>query len=474
MWIQAAREYILPFAWSIGLISLPMFYHFELSGVNEEPFVGQWGLQDCLVASMAALATIVTVIGARNRLVLVSILGWTGAAYCLFIKPAGLLVMVAVGGIWLIEVAISAVRAGRGSFHLWWLEARRYVLITLLFGSGIFGFAIMSAFLSEYLSQANLQTARTAQNLLVSLSALTEVIPKIASYVRPVLGWWWFLVFGTSFIIALAAGLRSLVKKRFEPSLLRFSGAMIIILAAAYWWIFMAGIQARYYYPFILIVIIWLLPDVMQYLQRCPLHWRICLAAPAFLTTCILVALLWGAWRAPQLERLLGVNLSSGGFAEEVQLGRQLIDESRLARRSLQVYANSSIRTGVVFSLAYLDSIASGKPLPLNFTFAFDWARAPGVRLEEILRSDYLFFEENNGPTSPAKIDTFDQEISAYHGWLESLNVQNGVIRVKTGPLNVLRVQNGQRLRDAFQQFVAQHQWREVFIQNNAEVFPKN
>ena len=41
----------------------------------------------------------------------------------------------------------------------------------------------------------------------------------------------------------------------------------MIILASGYWLVFMAGFQARYYFPFILIVIIWLLPDLVQYLR---------------------------------------------------------------------------------------------------------------------------------------------------------------------------------------------------------------
>ena len=102
---RTLREYLLPVAWGVGLISLPMFYHFELSGVNESPFIGQWGLQDCLLASMAALATIMTIIGARNRLFSLSVLGWSSAAYSLFIKPAGLLVMLSVAWVWFIEIS---------------------------------------------------------------------------------------------------------------------------------------------------------------------------------------------------------------------------------------------------------------------------------------------------------------------------------------------------------------------------------
>jgi hypothetical protein len=45
---------------------------------------------------------------------------------------------------------------------------------------------------------------------------------------------------------------------------------------------------------------------------------------------------------------------------------------------------------------------------------------------------------------------------------------------MKTGPLNVLSVRNKEQLRSAFLDFVAQHRWREIFIQNNAEVLSKN
>ena len=96
----------------------------------------------------------------------------------------------------------------------------------------------------------------------------------------------------------------------------------MIILASGYWWVFMAGLQARYYYPFILIVIIWLHPDIVQYLQTCSQSLRICLATPSLLTTCVLVGLLLSKSPPPHLERFLGVNLSSGRFLEEVQLGR--------------------------------------------------------------------------------------------------------------------------------------------------------
>ena len=205
-WPRAPGEAMLPFAWSVGLLSLPMFYHFELSGMNENPFVGQWGLQDCLLASMAALATSVIVIGARKRLLLLSIIGWVSAAYCVFIKPAGLLVMFAIAGIWVLETAISAMQGGLKSLTLWWSKDRQYVLITLLAGAAVYGFAVIPAFSSDCISESNIQHARTAAGVLLSLSTLDDLVPAVASYLRPVLGWWWFLVLGSSYFVALAMG----------------------------------------------------------------------------------------------------------------------------------------------------------------------------------------------------------------------------------------------------------------------------
>ena len=116
---------------------------------------------------------------------------------------------------------------------------------------------------------------------------------------------------------------------------------------------------------------------------------------------------------------------------------------------------------------------SSEKPPLLSFVFPNDWTRAPGVRLEEILRSDYLFVEQGDRPSSGVKIETLNEEIGAYHAWLSSLTEQHGVSWVKAGPLSVLGVRNVQQLRGAFCELVAQYQWREAFIQNNAEFFEK-
>ncbi|HEY5743328.1 MAG TPA: hypothetical protein VIS99_12395, partial [Terrimicrobiaceae bacterium] len=180
-WTPAPGVAILPFAWSLGLISIPMSYHFEISGSNEMPFVGQWGLQDCLLASMAALATSLMILSARNRCAFLSIVGWSSAAYCLFIKPAGFLVMCAVAAIWSLEMAISALQNGLRAFSVWWLEVRKYLVITFLAGIAVYGFAILLALLSEYLSQDNVRSAKTAVEVLLSISIWADLFPTVTS-----------------------------------------------------------------------------------------------------------------------------------------------------------------------------------------------------------------------------------------------------------------------------------------------------
>ena len=111
------------------------------------------------------------------------------------------------------------------------------------------------------------------------------------------------------------------------------------------------------------------------------------------------------------------------------------MEESRVAKRSMQIYyAMPSNRTGVVFSVDYLNSISSGKPLLLSFTFALDWI-AHLVCVSRISFALTIFSLKTTIVLLPVKIETFDQEISAYHSWLKSLNEQHGVIRErKMGP----------------------------------------
>ena len=55
---------------------------------------------------------------------------------------------------------------------------------------------------------------------------------------------------------------------KIESVSLRLAGCLGLSIFAIFWWLFMAGTEHRYLFPFILMIIIWLLPDVLERLRE--------------------------------------------------------------------------------------------------------------------------------------------------------------------------------------------------------------
>ena len=51
----------------------------------------------------------------------------------------------------------------------------------------------------------------------------------------------------------------SIVRRQLNPIGLRLVGCLVLASLAIFWWLFLAGTQHRYLFPFILMIIIWLL-----------------------------------------------------------------------------------------------------------------------------------------------------------------------------------------------------------------------
>jgi hypothetical protein len=92
----------------VGLTTMPLFYHFE---VNEEftkiyNVTNQWGLVDSLEGALAALAVSFLYFGITNRSIKWCAIGWVVCAFSFFIKPSGLLVMIALVGVVTVELVV--------------------------------------------------------------------------------------------------------------------------------------------------------------------------------------------------------------------------------------------------------------------------------------------------------------------------------------------------------------------------------
>jgi hypothetical protein len=80
---------------------MPLFYHFEYNDIFAKAYVvtNQWGLVDTLEGAIAALATSSLRFGILNRSVKWCATAWFASVVAFFIKPSGLLVMMALVGI---------------------------------------------------------------------------------------------------------------------------------------------------------------------------------------------------------------------------------------------------------------------------------------------------------------------------------------------------------------------------------------
>jgi hypothetical protein len=454
-----------------GLISLPLFYHFEVNKEVDKTWVGQWGLQDNLLATLAALATCLLVQGAARRSAPITVAGWLVAAYTLLVKPAGALIMLLMFGVWAVEILVTPDPKrdrvkGRGR--------RYYPQISVISCATIYVSTLGACLSSDYLSSANLTAGVTAQKIVRSLYDTPSAIWLIFSYMRPVIGWFWLPVLLVLFAGGLVHSAARFLRGSFGGAHLRTAAALLVVIVGGLWWICLAGLEARYFYPFILIPLVWLLPQAFALLPALDSPLRMALGAISLTPTVALALLLWSGNPSVVIQEVMGVNLSSGGYRREVQIAEHLMALAKARKRALVIYAQAGYREGVVHAVDSLAAVSSGDEAMLSWVWPLDWARPPGVRISDLMRAEYILYEKSEGENSRqriAKVETFAQELVAFNGWLATLSLDDGVSQEFDGPLSVLKITDSGRLLKSFRSYVSRRVWRDSFIANNPELF---
>ena len=112
---------------------------------------------------------------------------------------------------------------------------------------------------------------------------------------------------------------------------------------------------------------------------------------PAF----VLLGLLYSAHPSMSLQTAMGINLSTGQFAFEVNVGQQLLAEAGKLGRPINIYSIGNTRVGVVEMMDRVKTIESGNYLgEFNIKRPLNWKDVPGLKLQEIVDSDYLMIED--------------------------------------------------------------------------------
>jgi hypothetical protein len=453
----------------IGLTTMPLFYHFELNEVftNVYNVTNQWGLVDSLEGANAALAVSLLCFGVANRSAKWCAIGWFVGAFSLFIKPSGLLVMIALVGVAAVELVIHFFGSHSGRRTILKFAAPVYLI-----GLSVFGVALWLAFGSEYLSPELIAQAVRGQQFVLSMNQGRELFGTLALFIVPVFGWWWFCpgVFFTGLVVIESA--RSIVKRQWSAVSLRFATAGTILVFAIYWWMFLAGQEHRYLFPFLLMILVWFIPEIFQRVREYGPSAKGAVAGYCLAPAVLLGGMLWSKQPPVIFQRLMGVNLTAGGYAAEVNQGKWLLAESEKLGRPINLYSLGKYGEGVVEMVDWVNSIEN-KDSPARFIVRrpLNWMDRPGSRAEELVHSDFLLLEDVRlrGTAEAPAVSSWSEEVERFKEFAYSEHGvnNNGLELVSDGPVKLLRVAAVRKFSEALYRWANSTRWANDFRDRN-------
>jgi hypothetical protein len=459
-------------ALSTGLLSLPIFYHFEFPIDISRSFKIslQWGLVDVLQSSIAALALGLVLTGARKRISSLVILAWLIGAYTFFIKPSGILVIGCLFFIYAIEEFINWKKEKQSRNDI---TFRFFVLLGV--GITIASISCLFALKSGYLSKDVVKTAVIGQKIVIKM-AHQPLLKQLGLLVIPIFGYWWAFSIFVTILISLGIAINSLFKWRQSDLSVRFVGCLVIFLAALYWWVNIAGEEHRYLFPFIMIIMAWLIiPFLFNILiklrNKSVLIGCFYCLVPAFVII-FLLNVKEGSISS-KVERFFGYNLDSGQYLDEVGIGRFLIEESKKTGKTLNIYSFGNYHVGAVEMMGWVNSIEnSNKVHPFSIFRVNNWIN-PGIKSKQVLASDYFIIEKGllfcNLP-EPNTVLSWQREEDMLTQFIKSCgtNAHSGITLIQEGPVYLYKVIKRKEFATAFNRWVSSIKWSDDFWDRNS------
>jgi hypothetical protein len=467
--VRCRGDALLGSALIVGLSAMPLFYHFELNEMFAKAYnvTNQWGLVDPLEGAMAALAISLLCFGVASRSITWCAIGWLVCAFSLFIKPSGLLIMIALVGVATVEFVVLFFEGHANRRAIVKLAALVYLI-----GFSIFGVALWMAFGSDYMSREVIAQAVRGQQFVLSLNQGRALFAMLALFVVPVLGWWWFcpgIFFVGLFVVEVV---HTIAKRQWSALGLRFAAAGMILASAVCWWIFLAGQEHRYLFPFLLMIIAWFIPEIFQRAREFVPSTKEAVIVYCLAPAVLLGGLLWSKQPPIILQQLMGVNLSAGGYGSEVDQGRWLFAESERLGRPLNLYALGNFGVGVVEMVDWVKSVEKGN-LPGRFIVRrpLNWVDTPGLRVEELVHSDFLLLEDirPEGVGETPVVPSWSEEVERFKQFVYSERgvENNGLELVSDGPVKLLRVADAHKFSEALYAWSNSIHWTDDFPDRN-------
>ena len=479
VWGTAAALLLIPAtrglsgAWltasAIGsLMSIPMFYQMEWTEGIARSY--SWGFQDAGLAAVAALGLALMLASVRPSATWMSLFGGLLAAWTIFVKPAGLLLMPLICGQWLVAFVI----------HHWpltrtWRQAdrrlRRYAIATIAALPALFVTAAWISFHSPYLSDETWQAATKARDVLLQLTSNWKLADYLGQTRWP-MGYLWSVVLALCLVWSLVGALRLLLRRGtctdwfLVYALVGFSGGVV-------WWARMAGPLDRYLFPFLLCFFLAVFPLLYATLQR-----KLPPSAKSILAGCLFVAPLTLAvlvsLKAPpeSMQRFFRINLTSGGFEDCVQTAETLLAHVDSPEGIIRLYKpDQSWISGFVDACLMIRELEDERTPNLEIRAPLDWNRPLMVRRADLRASDFILFERLKNPNAVLERKSLPNghaEIESLTAWLGQLTPAEGIQSLQQqGRLCLLKISDTAKLENAFNRWMDEREFRPEFYAEN-------
>ena len=471
--VRNLKEMLVGSALTAGMLALPIFYHFEFPIDLGRSFSIsiQWGLVDVLQGSVAALASALISTGVKKNIKSLIVLAWFLGAYTFFIKPSGILVLGSLFPIYLTEGMI-----------LWKQQAhpkKSFLILHLaLFGVGI-GITVASIWLavsSGYLSKEVIESAKIGQKVLIQISNQSLWIQMDVLW-KPVFGHWWFPAIAGILLISMGSMIFSLTRLGISHLGLRFVSSLLVFVSALYWWVTMAGQEHRYLFPFIMLIMSWLIvPTLFEWMVSLGNRVRYMAMAYCLIPLICLLTLLniQQGKVSSKIEKFFGYNLDAGQYRDEVKMGNYLLQKASLIQHPINIYSIGNYRVGAVEMIDWVNSIEhDGEGHHFTIYRVNDWIH-PGIKIKQLLSCDYFILEKNGMERrllSDGALKWQDEEPFLVNFIKSNTQQPDSVIKlIQDGPVSLYKVQNREKYVAACNDWVANHKWSDDFwIRNSYE-----
>lgn len=461
----------------LAFSTLPLFFQFEPTDNFSCPVV--WGLVDNFLAAVAALSAALILRGTRGGTRIYIFTGIVASAFCLLIKPAGIIVMALVMFVWGVNAHPHILTSPALVFR------DKKSLPNLLFGLSAFiityGLTVWLAYSSRYYCPQNMELGHSAVGILRDTFSRLSWRFVLENQLHPSFGLHWLVLLAVAWTGSFWCE-KTMLREAGEYLRLRTRAdavSIIVVLSVGVWfWIFYTGgTVIRYFYPFVFIAIILSFPRVVLSWTSVGRIWKRIAAGVLLAPFFIMLFLLHSSDPSLFLQHLLGVNLTSGSQRWEMEQARSLIERAKTQGRNLQVYchpSSSGCACGLFASAGYYESIRKPDAPTIMTVYPVEWDRSPTLRFSRIAPCDYVLFEPVSSSIQAHNILNFTKSVPDYHAevallqaWLTIAGEDSGLLPESETSMRLVRVADPRKFSNALEILKTRYHWNETFRNAN-------